>query len=82
MRATHYLANGDLVGMASRNIMVPLALILLTWAWGAWCDRRLGHARVPALRPPVPVLYASVVVVVGFAVLRNLPWEPFTALAP
>lgn len=82
MRAMHHLAHGDLAGVLSRNILVPIGLVLLAWAWVAWFDRRLGHSRVPALRPPVSVLYGSIVVLVAFAVLRNLPWAPFSGLAP
>ncbi len=82
MRAVHHLAHGDIVGVFSRNILVPFALMLLVWSWVAWFDRRLGHSRVPELRPPVPVLYASVVGLVVFAILRNLPWAPFSGLAP
>ena len=82
MRAMHELTQGDLAGVVSRNALLPIALALLVWAWLAWTDRRLGIGRVPELRPPVPVLYASVVVVVAFAVLRNLPFAPFSALAP
>lgn len=82
MRAMHHLAHGDLAGVFSRNVLLPFGLVLLAWAWVAWFDRRLGHSRVPELRPPVPALYGSVVVVVAFAVLRNLPWAPFNGLAP
>lgn len=82
MRAMHYAAHGDIVGVVSRNLLVPIGLILLAWAWVSWFDRRLGYSRVPEMRPPVPVLYASVVVLVAFAVLRNLPMAPFVALAP
>ncbi len=82
MRAMHELAHGDIAGVFSRNVVVPFGLVLLAWAWVSWFDRRLGHARVPALRPPVRVLYGSVVVLVASAVLRNLPWAPFSGLAP
>lgn len=82
MRAMHELTQGDLAGVVSRNALVPVGLVLLAWAWIAWVDRRFGIGRIPALRPPVPVLYASVGVVVAFAVLRNLPFAPFSALAP
>jgi len=82
MRAVHEFAHGDLAGVLSRNILVPIGLLLLAWAWVSWFDRRLGYARVPALRPPVPVLYGSIVVLVLFAVLRNVPMSPFSGLAP
>ena len=82
MRAMHEFAHGDLAGMFSRNILIPLALVLLAWSWVAWFDRRLGRHRVRALRPPVPVLCGSVVVLIAFAIARNLPWSPFSGLAP
>jgi hypothetical protein len=82
MRAVHHLSHGDIGGVLARNILLPIGLVLLAWAWVAWFDRRLGRSRVPALRPPVPALYGSVVVLVAFAILRNLPWAPFSGLAP
>ena len=82
LRGLHELAHGDVLGMFARNALMPIGLVLLAWAWLSWTDRRLGHDRVPPLRPPVPVLYGATVVVVVFAVLRNLPIEPFAALAP
>lgn len=82
MRSMHELTQGDLAGVVARNALVPIGLVLLMWAWLAWTDRRLGIGRVPELRPPVPVLHAGVVVVIAFAVLRNLPVAPFSALAP
>ena len=82
MRAMNRFAHGDLVGMVGHNVLVPIGLLLLAWSWVSWFDRRLGPARVPALRPPVPVLYGSIVVLVAFTVLRNLPVAPFSTLAP
>jgi Protein of unknown function (DUF2752) len=82
MRAMHALTQGDVVGVVSRNALVPVGLVLLAWAWLAWVDQRLGIGRVREIRPPVPALYASVVIVIAFAVLRNLPFAPFSALAP
>lgn len=82
LRGLHALAHGDVLGMFARNALMPIGLLLLAWAWLAWTDRRVGRGRVPALAPPVPVLYGATAVVLAFAVLRNLPVEPFAALAP
>lgn len=82
LRGLHALAHGDVLGMIARNALVPIGMVLLAWAWLAWTDRRLGQGRVPDLRPPVPVLYGAAAIVSSFAVLRNLPVEPFAALAP
>lgn len=82
LRGLHELAHGDVLGLVARNALLPIGLLLLAWAWFAWADRRLGGDRVPALRPPVPVLYGATAVVLLFAVLRNLPMDPFAALAP
>ena len=82
MRAMHEFAHGDLAGMLSRNILVPIGLVLLPGRGCPGSTVDSAHARVPALRPPVPVLYGSIVVLVLFAVLRNLPMSPFSGLAP
>jgi hypothetical protein len=82
LRGLHALAHGDVLGMFARNALMPIGLMLLAWAWLAWTDRRVGRSRVPAMAPPVPVLYGATVVVLVFAVVRNLPVEPFAALAP
>lgn len=79
-RMLHALVHGDLAGAAAMNIMLLLmlplvAMLVVHEAWG----RRLMPARL------VASLYnarAWLGVVVAFGVLRNLPWAPFSALAP
>jgi hypothetical protein len=44
----------------------------------AWAGNQVFRWRLPQLRPS-PLVVGTVVTSLGvFAVLRNLPWEPFT----
>lgn len=79
-RALHALLHGDLPGALAMNpLMVvslpPVAVLLahelqLLPKAMAPLARHLGNARVWA------------VVLIGYGVLRNLPWPPFSWLAP
>ena len=79
-RALHALLHGDLPGALAMNpLMVvslpPVAVLLaqelqLLPRAMAPLAQRLGNARVWA------------VVLIGYGVLRNLPWPPFSWLAP
>lgn len=82
LRGLHSLAGGDLVDAFARNPLVPLGLVALGWAWLSWTGRRSGWWRLRPLPSSAAFCGALVAVFVGFAVLRNLPVEPFTALAP
>jgi len=81
LRATHDLAQGDVLGAAGHNLLfvlsVPIILVVLARSlWLAW------HGRVPqqmaATRARVLVILA-VVVVILFSVIRNLPGVEFLA---
>lgn len=82
LRATHRLLHGDLAGALSMNPLMVLALPFLAWAlWATWAHNRHGR--------PLPWLLASstggwilFATLIGYMVLRNLPWHPFTLLAP
>ena len=77
-RALHSLLTGDLVGAADHNLLFVLLLPLLVW----WFVRSV---RTALGRPPKPLnlrwrpwmTWTSVVVVVAWWVLRNLPFAPF-----
>lgn len=56
-------------------VAVGLGLDLLGWVRGP-------QRRTPALRPAPWMIKALIVLVFAFWVLRNLPWWPFTLLAP
>jgi hypothetical protein len=86
MRAVHDLAHGRVLEAADHNVLSVLAIPYLVLAWALWAYSAAGRrpsARLVRLtgRGAAPwVVPALLVVVIGFAVLRNLPW--FGLLAP
>ncbi|MEO7350331.1 MAG: DUF2752 domain-containing protein [Marmoricola sp.] len=79
LRAVNDLTNGDLLGAASSNLVfVALIPVLVIW-WLAWTRRALsgptaGQATsTPWTRRPGAWIAVFTVVMIVFAVLRNLP---------
>jgi hypothetical protein len=79
-RALHALVHGDLARMVAMNALLPLLLVALpllaVHGWGY----RLALPR-PVLRTLLSAPF-WIGLVIGFGVLRNLPWWPFSWLAP
>lgn len=78
------LLHGDLGSALQYNAPVLVGGLVVGYLWIAWVLQRFGFVRLPrprlgprARRLLLPVL---VTLAVAFAVVRNLPWEPFTAL--
>lgn len=70
-RALSALVRGDVAGCFARNaLLVPLLLCLLALAI------RSRLARNPYFA------WGIAITVIAFFILRNLPWHPFTLLAP
>ncbi len=78
-RAAHALLHGDVMQAVSKNALVvcgaPIALALWTWN-----RRRTGHAWTTAV--PQRWIWSVLLVMVAFALLRNVPFYPFSLLAP
>ncbi|BCU77691.1 DUF2752 domain-containing protein [Luteolibacter sp. LG18] len=83
-RAFFALSRGDLSASLRYN---PWALVLVA-GLGIWSAKRVIRVFAPWSRWGEPLvmrsstLWAILVLLVVFAVLRNLPWWPFTLLAP
>ena len=75
LRAIHRLLHGDLAGAVRMNVLMVASLPLIGWL--LLSDVR---GRTPPARSWAIWTYFAVVLLYG--VLRNLPWEPFRALAP
>jgi hypothetical protein len=71
LRAVHALAHGDPIRAADHNLLLVLLLPLLAAAWLGWA---LPHLRGrPARSLPAWAPRATLVALVVFGVLRNLP---------
>jgi len=79
LRAVHALAHGDITAAIGSNVLTVLAVVPLVFLWLRWVRRSwTGTARTWAA--PAPALWALLVVLCVFGVLRNLPVG--AALAP
>lgn len=79
-RAAHALVHGDLATAWSMNALAVLALPVAVLLWAHW-----GLGRTPAIQGPMRWLRDARVwamAVLAFTLMRNLPWAPFSALAP
>lgn len=82
LRALHQLLHGRFLEALRLNPFVVLALPALGWLvgrllWGETLARKL-----PAVGLRRAWLLAGVAALALYGVLRNLPWTPFTVLAP
>ncbi|WP_037143336.1 DUF2752 domain-containing protein [Rhodococcoides fascians] len=73
-RALGDLVHGDVASAVSTNVLAVTLLVFGVLLWATWVRGRAVHA------PPRWVVLLSVIVVVLFTVVRNLPFG--SALAP
>ncbi len=83
LRAVRSLIDGDLAAALAFNGLAVAAVPVLVYAWFAWTLWRTGRGRLPVLgQLSGRWVSGYAVLVVVYWVARNLPWAPFTALAP
>jgi hypothetical protein len=78
LRAMHAVLHADPRRAVAFNPLTVCFLPFVVVCFGRWLSGAPPW-RASARAGP---LWALVAVIVAFAVLRNLPWAPFTALAP
>ena len=81
-RALHALVHGDILTALSNNVLSTLFVPLLAWSWISYGLETMGRKPLPALRWRPAALWTLLAVILACWVLRNLPWHPFTLLAP
>lgn len=94
-RATHELLNGNIGAALGHNLFVPVAVVGVALAWWAWYCAAWGRGfmphRIRALvgdagsrrrRRADTALWCLFALLIAYGALRNIPVDPFTALAP
>jgi hypothetical protein len=77
-RAFYFLVQGDLPAAARHHLVFVFAVPFLVYAYLVWAGNRVFRWRLPQLRPSPLMIGIFLSAVGAFAVLRNLPWPPFT----
>ena len=72
-RATHHLFRGNLTQALSYNLFVVLILAAIAASWLMWLRQAAGRSVTWFTRVPVWSQVVAGVVLVAFAVIRNLP---------
>ncbi|GAA3384382.1 DUF2752 domain-containing protein [Cryptosporangium minutisporangium] len=77
-RMVWYLLHGDVVQAFRHHLVALIAIPILAWAYVVFAAKRLFGVRLPSKRIPLVAILGYLVFWVVFAVLRNLPWAPFS----
>jgi hypothetical protein len=79
-RAFHALLHGDILGALQHNLLIMLAfLVMLYKVYLLWSKKSNTSSNI-LYKNSTP--WFILIVVIGFWILRNIPVEPFTYLAP
>lgn len=81
-RALHALLRGDLISALGFNLVAVLAIPYLAYLYVAWASSYTAHPVARLRLAPAWAMVPLVALIVMFAIVRNLPIEPFTVLAP
>jgi hypothetical protein len=77
-RAFWYVLHGNLPAAARHHALFVFALPFLLYLYVAWAGQRVFKRRLPSLRITPTMIGVFLGVWLGFSILRNLPWSPFT----
>ena len=82
LRALHQLLNGHLLTAINHNPLTVFFLPFVVYAWLAAIVVGIRGPKLPTVFIPAGWIWALLVAVIAFGVLRNLPVLPFSLLAP
>lgn len=81
-RAIHSLLHLDFAGVVNHNLLfLPAALLLVYHYSYTWMNKIFGYG-LPNLLYKKATPWAILGAILLFGLLRNLPWHPFSVLAP
>ncbi len=81
-RALHCLLHGRLLDALRFNPLFVSALPFALYLWLCWGAYALFRRRLPLPRLRIRMIVAGICLLVIFGVVRNIPYYPFTLLAP
>jgi len=79
-RALHHILNGHLYAGFRMNPLAVLCLPVFAWLAATICYRLYKGRPLPKV--PLWLPWVALAVILVYTVARNLPWEPFSWLAP
>jgi hypothetical protein len=77
-RAFFYLVQGNIPAAARHHLVLVFAVPVLLYAYLTWAGNRIFRWRLPQVRPGPLAIGVFLISLGVYAVVRNLPWEPFT----
>jgi hypothetical protein len=82
-RGVHAMLTGDVAAAIGFNVFTPVVMVAALVGWFTWLQHTRGRT-LPwtGWRPPPWFAVVAPLVLVAFAVVRNLPVAPLDALAP
>lgn len=79
-RAFYYLIHGNVVAAARNHAVAVFAAPFLVYMYISWSANRIFGTKLPMLRITPTTISTFMAIWLGFWVLRDLPWAPFTYL--
>jgi hypothetical protein len=79
-RAFYYLLHGNIAEAARYHVVAVFAAPFLVWMYLAWAIGRITGKKIPTPQITPRMLSAFLAAWAVFAVVRNLPFAPFTSL--
>lgn len=80
LRMLYSLMHGNLLAAARFNALALVAIALLLWAFAAWTYGRVEGRRIRSWQHHRWAAAVTLVLVLAWFVVRNIPFAPFTAL--
>ncbi|MDM7922215.1 MAG: DUF2752 domain-containing protein [Pyrinomonadaceae bacterium] len=81
-RGFHALFHGDIVTALDFNALIPLFVFIFGFFYVSLLLFAVRGRRIPQWPLSLFSVYGFIVLLLGFGVLRNLPYQPFNVLFP
>ncbi|MEV5411783.1 DUF2752 domain-containing protein [Thermopolyspora sp. NPDC052614] len=79
LRATHALTHGDIGTALGMNVLVVALIPVAAVVWARWAVRSWQGRPFAIKAPPPAIVWAFLVLLISYGVVRNLPFGHFLA---